>query len=53
LSELHRELYMQMLLELDRGLTSAQRAHAVTRLNDYAEVLSALAAQGKPARPGS
>jgi hypothetical protein len=52
-SELHRELYMQMLLELDRSLTPAQRTHAVARLNDYAEIFSALAAQGKPARPGS
>jgi polyphosphate kinase 2 (PPK2 family) len=52
-SELHREQYMQMLLELDRSLKPVQRAHAVTRLNDYAEVFTALAAQGKPSRPGS
>jgi hypothetical protein len=53
LSELHRDLYVQMLLDLDRGLTPVQRAHAVARLNDYAELFTALAAQGKPPRPGS
>ena len=42
-SELHREQYIQMLLELDRGLTPPQRAHAVTRLNEYAEIFMALA----------
>ncbi|MCX7141571.1 MAG: DUF6279 family lipoprotein [Proteobacteria bacterium] len=50
LSDLHRELYMQMLLELDRSLTPAQRAHAVTRLNDYAEIFAALALQNKQPR---
>jgi hypothetical protein len=53
LSDLHRELYMQMLLELDRGLTPAQRAHAVTRLNEYAEIFKGLAEQSKLARAGS
>jgi hypothetical protein len=53
LSELHRDLYIEMLLELDRGLAPAQRAHAVTRLYEYAEIFKALAEQGKPARPGS
>ncbi|OGA18272.1 MAG: hypothetical protein A3I01_08395 [Betaproteobacteria bacterium RIFCSPLOWO2_02_FULL_65_24] len=53
LSELHRELYIQMLLELDRGLTPAQRVHAVTRLYEYAEVFKALAEQSKLARSGS
>jgi hypothetical protein len=52
-SELHRELYIQMLLELDRGLTPAQRAHAVTRFYEYAEIFKALAEQGKLARPES
>jgi hypothetical protein len=52
-SELHRELYVQLLLELDRSLTPVQRAHAVTRLNDYADAFTALAAQGRPPRPGS
>jgi hypothetical protein len=53
LSDLHREMYIQMLLELDRSLTPAQRARAVTRLNDYAEVFASLASQNKPAGPGS
>ena len=53
LSELHRDLYIQMLLELDRGLTPAQRAHAVARLYEYAEIFTALAEQGKLARLGS
>lgn len=52
LSELHRERYIQMLLELDRGLTPAQRVHAVTRLHEYAEIFKALAEQGKLARSG-
>jgi uncharacterized protein DUF6279 len=53
LSELHRELYIQMLLELDRGLTPAQRFHAVTRLYEYAEMFKALAGQSRPAQSGS
>jgi Family of unknown function (DUF6279) len=53
LTQLHRELYIKMLLELDRGLTPAQRAHAVTRLNEYAETFKALAEQSKLARSGS
>ena len=53
LSIRHRELYIQMLLQLDRGLTPAQRVHAMTRLREYAEIFEALAGQGKPARPGS
>jgi Family of unknown function (DUF6279) len=53
LSELHRELYIQMLLELDRGLTPAQRLHAVTQFHEYAEMFKALAEQSKPASPGS
>jgi hypothetical protein len=44
---------MQMLLELDRNLTPVQRAHAVTRLNEYAEIFAALAARGKQPRAGS
>lgn len=53
LSELHRDLYVQMLLELDRSLTPAQRAHAVTRLHEYAEIFRTLAGQGRLERPGS
>ena len=52
-SELHRDLYIQMLLELDRGLTPAQRVHAVTRFYEYAEIFKALAEQSKLARSGS
>jgi hypothetical protein len=52
-SELHRELYMQMLLELDRSLAPVQRAHAVVRMNEFAEIFAALAAQGKRSRPAS
>lgn len=52
LSKLHREQYIQMLLELDRGFTPAQRTHAVTRLYDYAALFTALAEQGKLARLG-
>ena len=53
LSELHRELYIQMLLELDRSLTPAQRAHAVARFHEFAEIFKALAEQGKQAPSGS
>ena len=53
LSELHLERYIQMLLELDRGLTPKQRVHAVTRFYEYAEIFKSLAEQSKPARPGS
>lgn len=53
LSDLHRERYMQMLLELDRSLAPAQRAHAVARLNEYGEIFAALAGQGKLARADS
>ena len=47
LTDRHREMYMQMLLELDRKLTPVQRVHAVTRLNDYAEVFAALVNDGR------
>jgi hypothetical protein len=60
LSELQRESYIQMLLELDRGLSPAQRMHAVTRLREYAEIFKALAGQAsrrgrapQPAMPGT
>ena len=53
LSEQHRELYIQMLLDLDRGLTPAQRAHAVARFQEYAEIFKALAEQSKLARSDS
>jgi hypothetical protein len=52
LSALHREQYMRMLLQLDRGLTPSQRAHAVTRFYEYAEIFTALAEQGKLAWSG-
>ncbi len=52
LSELHRELYLRMLLEFDRGLAPPQRAHAVARLREYAETFKALAEQSKLARSG-
>lgn len=50
LSALHRDLYMQMLLQLDRSLTPAQRAHAAERLRDYAAIFKNLAEQNKLAR---
>jgi hypothetical protein len=50
LSQLHRERYMQLLLQLDASLTPAQRAHAVARLADYGEVFTALAHQSTLAR---
>jgi hypothetical protein len=53
LSELHRELYIQMLLELDRVVTPAQRVHAVTRFYEYADIFRALAEQGRQAAPAS
>ena len=52
-SDLHRQLYVQMLLDLDRSLTPGQRAHAMTRLNEYAELFASLAAQGRRPRPAS
>jgi hypothetical protein len=42
-----------MLLELDRSLTPSQRAHAVARLREYADLFKALAEQGTLARPSS
>jgi hypothetical protein len=53
LSGAHQEQYVQMLLELDRGITPAQRAHAVDRMNHFAEIFKALAENGKPAPPSS
>ena len=50
LTDLHREQYTQMLLELDRGLAPAQRAHAVGRLSEYAHLFAALADENKLAR---
>ena len=50
LTDLHREQYMQMLLELDRDLAPAQRAHAAARLSEYADLFAALAAESKLAR---
>ena len=53
LSRLHREQYMQMLLELDRSLAPAQRAYAVARLAAYGDLFAALAGEGKLARATS
>lgn len=53
LSDVHQEQYIQMLLELDRGLTPAQRSHAVARMREFAEIFSALAEAGRKARPGA
>ena len=53
LTELHRERYMQMLLELDRSLAPGQRAHALARFSEYAQLFAALAEQDKLARLGS
>ena len=53
LTELHREVYMQMLLQLDRGLAPAQRAHAVARLGEYAELFAALASERRLAQLGA
>jgi hypothetical protein len=53
LTDLHRDGYIQMLLELDRSLTPAQRARAVTRIYEYAEMFKELAEQSKLARPAS
>jgi hypothetical protein len=50
-SDLYRDRYIQMLLELDRSLTPSQRDHAVARLREYAELFKALAEQGQTARP--
>jgi len=49
LSREYRARYMDLLIELDRSLSAAQRAHAVTRLREYAEIFLALAAQGETA----
>ncbi|MBE0623882.1 MAG: hypothetical protein IH606_03615 [Burkholderiales bacterium] len=49
-SDLHRERYMQMLLQLDRSLALGQRSHAVARLADYAQIFAALSGQRKLAR---
>lgn len=38
-----REHYEQLLLDLDRLLSPAQREHAVARMRDYAETFAALA----------
>ena len=53
LTVLHRRQYMQMLLDLDKGMTAAQRANAVKRLRKYAEDFRVLAEEGKSASPGS
>jgi len=53
LSDLHRERYIRMLLQLDNGLAPQQRAHAVERLRGYAETFATLAAEGRPARLAS
>ena len=52
-TDVHQAYYIRMLLELDRGITPKQRTHAAARLNEYAELFKALAAQGKPEEPRS
>ena len=52
-SELYRERYIQMLLELDRSLSPSQRGHAVARMREYADLFKALAEQGTLARLGT
>jgi hypothetical protein len=52
LSDVYQEQYIEMLLELDRGLTPSQRSHAVTRMREYADIFSALADAGRKARSG-
>jgi cytochrome c553 len=52
LARIHEEQYIQMLLELDRGLTPSQRNHAVARMQEYAEIFSALAEAGRKPRSG-
>ncbi len=47
LSDIHEEYYIGMLLELDRSITPKQRAHAASRLNEYAELFRALAARAE------
>jgi hypothetical protein len=49
----HREQYVEMLLDMDKGMTPKQREHAVKRLRKYAEDFRVLAEEGKPVRPGS
>ena len=51
-TDTHRAQYMQMLLEIDRSITPSQRAHAVTRLQEYAGLCTALAEQSRLARSG-
>ncbi|MBK5104706.1 MAG: hypothetical protein JJE42_10700 [Burkholderiales bacterium] len=51
-ADLHRDRYMQMLLQLDGSLALGQRAHAVARLTDYARIFAALSGQSKLARLG-
>lgn len=53
LSDIYQEQYIQMLLELDRGIKPAQRAHAVSQLNQYAELFKALAELNQPVGSGS
>jgi len=48
ISDIHQADYIRMLLELDRSITLKQRAHAASRLNEYAELFTALAARGTP-----
>ena len=49
LSDLYRERYIEMLLELDRSLAPAQRAHALARLQEYGKIFARLASESKPA----
>ncbi len=44
----HRERFIELILELDRTLSASQRAHAVARLERYAEDLQVLARRADP-----
>jgi hypothetical protein len=50
-SEAHRKEYNALLLDLDRTLTSEQRAKAAGRLRGFAEDFAALAADKSRRRP--
>jgi Family of unknown function (DUF6279) len=49
-AQLHQEQYIRMLLELDRGMTSTQRQHAVNRLREYSAQLAEIAQESRLAR---
>ena len=47
LSALYRERYIEMLLELDRSLAPAQRAHALARIEEYGALFARLASESE------